>query len=300
MLEPLCKQEPMVSELAQIIDRCRLVKSHSLILRQFSKTALLRELEDELINKDGIDHNAQHMLTESSEAAKGKMAKKKKNRLKTNSSFKGESGLELIKEVMTDPELCSPDSLTASGTEQHRRSPRRTLQRDSTLSDSDEEDDSMAEQILPTENRNLPPAPRKRTRTIKSRLLALHKQSTEDYDGDYEDEIPTPTAVSFDIPDKVFEYGTENRQTAHVEVHHSMKRSRSSDSSVEMSNDSTSLIPDKAASTSSIRKLSVDRHSVSSPSIKFGNLMDPLRHGNNSLKQFILLKGHSSSYESTV
>ena len=287
-----------MSQLSQVIDSCRLVKSHSLIIRQFSKTALLSEFESDLINKVGIDPPP--MVAESSEAAaKAKFVKKRKNRLKTSSSFKGESGLELIKEDITDPELCSPppvDSLTASGTEQHRRSPRRTLQRDSTLSDSDDDYDGMKEQILPTESR-------KRTRTImKSRLTALHRQPTEDYDGDYEDEIPTPASVSFDIPDKVFEYAAaENRPTTIAEVHHSLKRSRSSDSSVETSNDNASLIPIKSASTSAVRKLSFDRHSVSSPSIKF-NLMDPLRqHGNNSLKQFkVFLKGHNSSYESTV
>ena len=281
-----------MSELSQLIDNCRLVKSHSLVIGQFSKTALLGELESDLINEVGTDCNPP-MVTESSEAAKAKFVKKKKNRLKTTSSFKGESGLELIKE---DAELSSPiESLTAGATEQHRRSPRRTLQRDTTLSDSDEDSDGMKEQFLPTESR-------KRTRTIKSRLLALHKQPTEDYDGDYEDEIPTPGAVSFDIPDKVFGYSAEHRPTTLVEVHHSLKRSRSSDSSVETSNDNASLIPNKAASTSAVRKLSFDRHSVSSPSIKF-NLMEPLRqHGNNSLKQLkvVFLKGHSSSYESTV
>lgn len=133
--------------------------------------------------------------------------------------------------------------------------------------------------------------------------MALHRQPTEDYDGDYEDESPTLASVSFDTSDKVFEYPatTEHRPiTIAAEVHNSLKKSRSSDSSVETSNDNASLIPNKAVSTSAVRKLSHDRHNVSSSSIKF-NLMDPLKqHGNSSLKQFkVFLKGHSS-YESTV
>ena len=292
----------MVSDLSQVIDSCRLVRSHCLI-RQFNKTTLLSELESNLINEVNVNLTPSLMVAESTKVAgKAKVVKKKRNRLKTTSSFKGESGLGQIKEDITDPESFSPPplspgkSLTTSDTEQHWINPRArtTIQRDSTLSDSDEDYD-VKEQILPTESR-------KRTRTTKSRLMALHRQPTEDYDGDYEDEIPTPVSVSFDSPDKVFEYAaaTEHRPVTIAEVHHSLKKSRSSDSSVETSNDNASLLPNKAASTSAVRKLSYDRHSVSSPSIKF-NLMDPRRHGNNSLKQFkVFLKGHNSSYESTV
>ena len=286
-----------MSDLSRVIDSC---KSHSLI-RQFSKTALLSELESDLVNEVNVNCDPSPVVADSTKVTpKAKFVKKKKNRLKTTSSFKGESGLGLIKEDITDPESFSPppppvESVTTSDTEQQWRSPKRTtIQRDSTLSDSDEDYDGPKEQILPTESR-------KRTRTIKSRLMALHRQPTEDYDGDYEDEIPTPVSVSFDTPDKVFEYAaaTEHRSVTIAEVHHSMKKSRSSDSSVETSNDNASLIPNKTMSTSAVRKLSCDRHSASSSSIKF-NLMDRRQHSNNSLKQFkVLLKGHSS-YESTV
>ena len=237
------------------------------------------------------------MILGDSDTSKAKVIRRKKTRLKANPSFKGESGLELIKEDMTDPEPCSP--IAKGDMEQLPTSPRRIFKHSDSLSDSDDGDD-MTEHILPAENRNLPPAaPRKRTRTVKSsRLTALHRLPTEDYDGDYEDEAPTPVA----FPDKVFQYAAANqdRPTTLVEVHHTMKKSRSSDSSVEASNDSTSLIPNK--STSSVRKLSLDRYSATSPSVKF-NLMEPLKHGNNSLKQLknkvVFLKGHSL-YDSTV
>ena len=266
------------------------MKSHS--LRQFSKTTLLSQLENELRNEVSPENecNPQTVIGDS-DTYKTKFVRRKKTRLKANPSFKGESGLELIKEDMTDPEPCSPRA--NSDVEEHSTSPRRILQHDDTLSDSDDGDE-MTEHILPAENRNLPPAaPRKRTRTVKSRLMALHRLPTEDYDGDYEDEAPTPMA----FPDRVFQ--DQDRPTTLVEVHHTMKKSRSSDSSVEASNDSTSLIPNK--STSSVRKVSLDRYSATSPSVKF-NLMEPLKHGNNSLKQLknkVFLKGHSF-YESTV
>lgn len=293
-----------MSELAKVIDSCILVKSQSPLAKQFSKTSFLSTLEKELIAEVNSDCNSQ-MEASSSETAKNKLPKKKlRSRLRTNTSFKGESALELIKEDITDPERSSPvERLNTGNIEQHRRSPRRMHRRTTTSSDSDDDDDDVIkEQPLLSETR-IPPGPRKRNRTVKSRLMALHKQTMEDYDGDYEDEIPTPASVSFDSADKVFEYAATNRPTTSVEVHNLLKKSRSSDSSVEMSNDSTCLIPERATTTSSTRKLSIDRHSVSSPSITFSNLMDPLRNGGSSLKQLkvALLKGHSSSYyESTV
>ena len=292
----------MRSDLDKVIDNCRSVRSHSLLIKQFSKTALLSKLESKLVTK--VDSSSKPQISASiSETAKTKFAKKKKSRLRANSSLKGESALELIKEDVTDADRCSSvERLNASAIEQHRRSPRRMQRRGRPTSDSennDDDDDDEIKEILLPENRSVASTgtSKRRTRTVKSRLIALHNQATEEYDGDYEDEVSTPVAVSFDIPDRVFEYAA--RSTTLVEVHHSMKRSRSSDSSVDASNDSTCLIPNKLA-TSSARKISSDRHSASSPNIVFG-IMDPLRHGNNSLKQLkVLLKGHSSSYESTV
>ena len=293
----------MRSDLDKVIDNCRSVRSHSLLIKQFSKTALLSKLENELVTK--VDTSSKPQISASvSETAKTKFTKKKRSRLRANSSLKGESALELIKEDVTDADRCSSvERLSASVIEQHRRSPRRMQRRgritsDSENNDDDDDDDEIKEILLP-ENRSVASTgtSKRRTRTVKSRLIALHNQATEEYDGDYEDEVSTPVAVSFDIPDKVFEYAA--RPTTLVEVHHSMKRSRSSDSSVDASNDSTCLIPNKLG-TSSARKTPSDRHSASSPNIVFG-IMDPLRHGNNSLKQLkVLLKGHSSSYESTV
>lgn len=279
-----------------------MAQSQSLLTKQlqFSKTALLTKLESDLVTESGIDCSAQ-MQTSLSEATTKLAAKKKRNRLRANSSFKGGSALELIKEDITDPEQCSPvERLNTASVEQHRRSPRRMPQKGATNSDSDE-DDVIKEQIVPPESRGMPPpASRKRTRTIKSRLMALHNQMpAEDYDGDYEDEVP-PSAT-FNTPDKVFDYAAarnERSMTTLVEVHNSLKRSRSSDSSVEMSNDSVCLIPETSA-VSSVRKLSADQHSVSSPSITL-NLKHSKTDGlSNSLK-FVLLKGHSSSYESTA
>ena len=294
-----------MSELAKVIDNCRSVKSHSPLIKQFSKTALLSKFEDELITE--VDSSCNPKIpASSSETAKTKFAKKKRSRLKANSSFKGESALELIKEDVTDAERCSSgERLSVSTNEQHRRSPRRMMRRratgDSENNDDDFDDDDVIKETLLSENRSVPPTgiPRKRTRTVKSRLMAaLHSQATEDYDGDYEDEIPTPAAVSFDSSDKVFKYAAANRPTTLVEVHHSLKRSRSSDSSVDTSNDNTCLIPTNKTPTSSTRKTSFDQHSVSSPNIMF-SIMDPLRH-NNSLKQLkVMLKGHGS-YESSV
>ena len=299
----------MMSELAKVIDDCRTVKSHSPLIKQFNKTVFLIKLETELITEATTECNPQIQATAVSETAKSKFAKRKRNRLKANSSFKGESALELIKEDITDQEQCSPvEKLSPGAMEQHRRSPRRMKKRGKTTSgsddDYDDDDDDIIKEILPQESRGFPPPPasKKRTRATKSRLLmALHNQSAEDYDGDYEDEIPTPAAVSFDIPDKVFDYTAESRSTTLVEVHNSsVKRSRSSDSSVEASTDNTCLIPEKVTTTSATRKSSFDRLSVSSPNIMY-SLMEPLRHSNNSLKQLkvVLLKGHGS-YESTV
>ena len=296
-----------MSELAKVIDNCRTVKSHSPLIKQFNKTVFLTKLETELIAEATTDCNPQIQAMAVSETAKSKFAKRKRNRLKANSSFKGESGLELIKEDITDQEQCSPvERLSPCAMEQHRRSPRRMKRRGKTTSDSDDDyddDDDIIKEILPQVSRGFPPpaASKKRTRTAKSRLLmALHNQSAEEYDGDYEDEIPTPAAVSFNIPDKVFDYTAESKSTTLVEVHNcSVKRSRSSDSSVEASTDNTCLIPE--TTTSATRKSSFDRLSVSSPNIMY-SLMEPLRHSNNSLKQLkvVLLKGHGSSYESTV
>ena len=295
-----------MSELAKVIDNCRSIKSHSPLIKQFSKTALLSKLEHELITEVDSDCNPK-IPAGLSETAKTKFSKKKRSRLRAKSSFKGDVPLELIKEDVTDAERCSSvERLSVSTNEQHRRSPRRMMRRRNTSDsennyDDDDDNDDVIKEVLLPENRNVPPTgvTRKRTRTVKSRLIALHNQATEDYDGDYEDEIPTPAAVSFDASDKVFGYAAASRPTTLVEVHHSLKRSRSSDSSVDTSNDNTCLIPTNKVATSSARKTSFDQHSVSSPNIMF-SIMDPLRHGNNSLKQLkVLLKGHGS-YESTV
>lgn len=302
----------MLSELTTVIDSCTLVKSHPLLLEQFqfSKTTLLTKLESELDTEVCSDCNPQMQTTCSSQTVTNKLAIKKKRSKARTGSFKGESGLELIQEDINDHERCSPvpavERLNTASLEQHRRSPRK--QRGITTGDSDSSDDDnddfRIEQILPAESRGLSHAPsRKRSRTTKiSRLMALHNQMpSEEYDGDYEDEIPTP-AVSFDITDRVFEYAPDNMPTTQVEVHNLLKRSRSSDSSTEASNDSACLIPDKPA-TSSGRKTSFDRCSISTPNVMFNQLIEPLRQSktesSNSFKG-ILLKDHSSSYESNV
>jgi len=298
----------MASELSKVVNNCRTAQTQCSSTKQlqFSKTTFLAKLESDLVSKSSIDCSAQTQLSSSKATENSKpVAKKKRNRLRENSSFKGESKLELIKEDITDPEQFSPvERLNTTSMEQHRRSPRR-MQREATNSDSDE-DDVTKEQLLPSENKVMPPAAtRKRTRTIKSRLMmSLHNQApAEDYDGDYEDEVSTPPAPIFGNPDKVFDYaaGNEGPMTTVAEVHNSLKRSRSSDSSVETSNDSACLIPEKPVA-SSVRKLSYDQHSISSPSVTF-NLRHSKTEGlSNSLKQLkiILLKGHTSSYESTV
>ena len=289
-----------MSELSKAIDNCRSVKSRCLLIKQshFSKTAYLAKLENDLFTEAGGGVECDDPKVKTDIAKSPKFAKKKRNRLRTNPSLKGESALELIKEDITDPERSSP--LLVSSTEQHRRSPRKMLHRGETTSDSDEDD--IKEHVLPPDNRgSASAAARKRSRAMKSRLMALHNQMpTEDYDGDLEDEVVTPARET------AFDYSAAGSRmvTTSVEVHNALKRSMSSESSVETPNDNACLIPDKSAAVST-KKLSFDRLSASSPGGVF-NLMEPLKHAGksesfSSLKQFkLVLFGHEPSYESTV
>ena len=182
---------------------------------QCSKTALLNKLEDNIITIEPCDVTP--VSIGAPETIKvNKMTRRKKNKLVRINSSKHETSLDLIKEDVDEIDYkasgVQSENIAVSSVEQHRRSPHRKLPRQVELdaSDSDEDvDDANVKLTLDTK----PLANKKKSRNLRSaRLLALHKKLSEDYDGDYEDEVATP---SVDLnPTRHF-----NNNTTMVEVH---------------------------------------------------------------------------------
>ena len=85
-------------ELPQVIESYRSVKSCSLSIRQFCKTAFLTELENELTNE--IVSQIPADSSKPSEFAKNK--RKSRLSLEVNSLLEDASGFELIKEDTTE------------------------------------------------------------------------------------------------------------------------------------------------------------------------------------------------------
>jgi len=145
-----------------------------------------------------------------------KMTKRK--RVRMNSS-KLETSLDLIKEDTEEMDHktsnVQSENITVSSVEQHQRSPHRKLPRQAEIfSDSDEDIDDDNVKFMPDTK---PLANKKKVRTLRNpRLLMIHKKASEDYDGDYEDEVATPSA---DLnPTRHF------NKTTIVEVHEPLTR----------------------------------------------------------------------------
>ena len=85
-------------ELSQVIESYRSVKSRSLSIRQFCKTAFLTELENELTNEI-----VSQIPADSSKPSEFAKNKRKRLSLEVNSLFEDALGFDLIKEDTTEP-----------------------------------------------------------------------------------------------------------------------------------------------------------------------------------------------------
>lgn len=225
------------------------------------------------------------------ELNKNRTTKRKRTKTVRMTSGKHETSLELIREQEdeVDHKLSTVQSEL-----QGRRSPRRHLPRQIEMHDSDSDEENDDDNVKLTLDCK-PLANKKKKRTV--RTLAMRKKASEDYDGDYEDEVATPCS---DIDPTIH----SNQKAVLVEVHHPLNiklgtsRDVNSVSSNEGSNDRVKLLSEVSPVTPS-----GNNHSV--PSLHQYTLLDrsPRRHrSEGALRQnkFTFPDLHSPTNESTV
>lgn len=226
-----------------------------------------------------------------------KMTRRKRNKIVRMNSNKHETSLDLIKEDIDEIDHKTPgvqsENIAVISMEQHRRSPHRKLPRQVELHASDSDEDVDVTNVNLTLDTK-PLANKKKSRTLRSaRLLALHKKPSEDYDGDYEDEVATP---SVDLnPTRYF-----NNKTTMVEVHNPIT---AHDSVSPQSTQDVGSNDDRVQLLSSNSKLSPPGLSHSVPSLHQYNKSPKRNRSDSAMKQLkftfpVNLSHHS--YESTV